>query len=68
MDDKKQEKPESITDGDYRYYRWVIGSVFACAISHFSGNGVVLNAVHFVLSWFYVVYKFAELFFSNSAV
>ena len=59
-------KPMIVTLGDYIQYKWIIGAVFATSISHFSGNSLFLNVVHFFTSWFYVVYKFAELFFKSS--
>ena len=46
-------------------YGIYIGVFFAFFISYFSGNGVGWVLLHSLCVWFYVVYKFAELFFKQ---
>lgn len=43
----------------------LLGSVSAMFISHFSGNGILWNILHFCLSWYYVAYKLAKLIFGS---
>lgn len=37
-----------------------LGCMTAMFLSHFSGNGIGWNILHFFCSWFYVFYRFAE--------
>lgn len=37
-----------------------LGCMTAMFLSHFSGNGIAWNLLHFFCSWFYVFYRFAE--------
>ena len=40
---------------------------FGAFISHFSGNGIGWNILHFILGKYYVAYKLAELLFTGGA-
>lgn len=55
-------KTEENAKSNYGIY---IGVFFAFFISYFSGNGVGWMLLHSLCGWFYVVYKFAELFFKQ---
>lgn len=43
----------------------LLGSVSAMFVSHFSGNGILWNILHFCFSWYYVAYKLAKLIFGS---
>jgi hypothetical protein len=38
----------------------ILGCMTAAFLSHFSGNGIFWNILHFFCSWFYVSYKSIE--------